>query len=297
LTGFDIGSRHIGDGSPCLIVAEVGQAHEGSLGQAHAFLDAAADAGADAIKYQLHLPALECAPDEPWRVAPAWPQDASRYDYWKRTSLSDEQLWSLAAHAEQRGVIFLCSPFSVEGVRLLERIVPAWKVASGEVANVPLLSAMATTGKPAILSTGMSTWDEIASARARFERCAVLQCTSEYPTPAERVGLGTLDELRRRFACPVGLSDHSGTIYAGLGAVALGADVLEVHVTWSRQAFGFDVPASLTFTDLRMLVDGARFIERAKCNVDKDVTAELMAPMRHLFMGKSRRKAEHDARA
>ena len=122
MTGFDIGAKHVGDGAPCLIVAEVAQAHEGSLSLAHAYIDAIADAGADAVKFQCHIAEAESTPDEPWRVEPRWPQDNSRYDYWKRMEFTKDQWWSLQAHAEARGLIFLCSPFSVEAVRLLDKM-------------------------------------------------------------------------------------------------------------------------------------------------------------------------------
>src|SRR3990172_8178509 len=100
MTGFDLGKRHVGDGSPCLIVAEVGQAHDGSLGQAHAYIDAIAEAGADAVKFQCHIAAAESTPDEPWRIKPEWSQDASRYDYWRRMEFTPEQWAGLERHAD-----------------------------------------------------------------------------------------------------------------------------------------------------------------------------------------------------
>jgi N-acetylneuraminate synthase len=140
----------------------------------------------------------------------------------------------------------------------------------------------------------MSTRREFSAAVrlvAGYTDVAVLQCTSEYPTPAEHVGLNVIWELRARVDCPIGLSDHSGTIYAGLAAVALGCDVLEVHVCFSRQQFGFDVSSSITIEDLRRLVEGVRFIEKAKTPVDKDALAKELEPMRLLFMDKHTRKA------
>jgi N,N'-diacetyllegionaminate synthase len=291
LTGFDIGKRHIGDGSPCLIVAEVGQAHEGSLGQAHAYIEAIAQAGADAVKFQCHIAEAESTPDEQWRVPPDWPQDESRYAYWKRMEFTQEQWWSLATHAEQAGLIFLCSPFSVEAVRLLDPMVPAWKVSSGEIRNVALLNAIKGTRKPVILSSGMCNLTELSVAAGRFPRVLRLQCTSMYPTPPEKVGLGELvvsEEWGRDFD---GLSDHSGTIWPAIGAATLGAAVVEVHVCFSRQEFGFDVESSITIDELARLVEGVRFIEKAKTPVDKDAMARELEPMRKLFMEKHKRRA------
>jgi len=272
----------------CLIVGEVAQAHDGSLGMAHAYIDAIAAAGADAVKFQTHLAAAESTPAEPWRVRFSR-QDASRHDYWKRMEFTEEQWHGLKQHADAQGLMFLSSPFSVEAVDLLSRVgVAAWKVASGEVANAALFERMARNGLPMLLSTGMSSWSEIDAAVGRIQDrhlpLVVLQCTSAYPCPAEQVGLNLLSLYRQRYHCPVGLSDHSGTIYAGLAAAVLGIAVLEVHVTFSREMFGPDVPASVTTAELRQLVEGTRFIEAAQSHpVDKDDLAEDLAPMRALF--------------
>jgi len=276
------------DAAGCLVIGEVAQAHDGSLGTAHAFIDAIAAAGADAVKFQTHIAAAESTPGEPWRVRFS-PQDETRYEYWKRMEFTEAQWAGLARHAEERGLLFLSSPFSVEAVRLLERIgMKAWKVASGEVSNPGLFDAILETGKPVLISTGMSPLSEIDEAvrrvRERDVPLAVLQCTTAYPCPPEKIGLNLLAAFRERWGCAVGLSDHSGTIYPGLAAVSLGAEVLEVHVTLSREAFGPDVPASLTTGELRQLVEGVRFLERALASpVDKDGMAVEMEPLRRMF--------------
>ncbi|MEQ9079369.1 MAG: N-acetylneuraminate synthase family protein [Sandaracinaceae bacterium] len=270
----------------CLIIAEVGQAHDGSLGTAHAYIDAIADAGAHAVKFQTHIAAAESTPDEPWRVKFS-PQDETRYEYWQRMEFTQPQWEGLKRHADERGLIFLSSAFSFQAFDLLERLgMPAWKVASGEVSNLPLLERMVGTGKPLLCSTGMSPWAELdrVAEIAKPVPLTFFQCTSAYPCPPQTLGLNVLGELSRRYECAVGLSDHSGAPYAGLGAVALGADVLEVHVTLSKQAFGPDVASSLTFPELRQLVDGAAFLSRAiRSPVDKDRVAGDMAEMRRLF--------------
>jgi N-acetylneuraminate synthase len=272
----------------CLIIGEVAQAHDGSLGMAHAFIDAIAAAGADAVKFQTHIADAESTPSEPWRVKFS-PQDDSRYAYWKRMEFTEEQWAGLRRHATDRGLLFLSSPFSVEAVELLTRVgVAAWKVASGELSNPLIFERIAATSLPVLLSTGMSPLEEIDHAVARVTAhnlpLAVLQCTSAYPCPPERVGLNLLSLFRERYGCAVGLSDHSGAIYPGLAAATLGAQVVEVHVTLSREAFGPDVVASITTTELRQLVDGVRFIERMLASpVDKDAAAESLAPLRDLF--------------
>jgi len=283
-----IGPRLAGDGHPCLIVAEVAQAHDGSLGLAHAFIDAVATAGADAVKFQTHIAAAESTPAEPWRVRFSR-QDRSRYEYWRRMEFSEEQWHGLKHHADERGVLFLSSPFSLEAVELLSRVgMVAWKVASGEVANVPLLDRMIATGLPILLSSGMSPLRETDEAVERLRKAgspfAVLQSTTAYPCPPEKIGLNLLSLFRERYGCAVGLSDHSGTIYPALAAAVVGCHLVEVHVTLSREMFGPDVPASVTTPELRTLVDGVRFVERMRAHpVDKDVLARELGPVRELF--------------
>ncbi|MGI8512053.1 MAG: N-acetylneuraminate synthase family protein, partial [Solirubrobacteraceae bacterium] len=259
------------------------------LGTAHAFVDAIAGAGADAVKFQTHIAAAESRTDEPWRVRFSY-EDETRYEYWKRMEFSAEAWAGLRRHAEDRGLAFLSSPFSLEAVDLLRRAgVAAWKIASGEVANPPLLDEVGQTGQPVLLSSGMSGWSELDRAVERLRAAgagplAVLQCTSAYPVAPERLGLNVLGEIRERYGCAVGLSDHSGTIFPSLAATALGGRVLEVHVALSRETFGPDVRASVTSGELRMLVDGVRYVGAAlAAPVDKDAAATEMAPMRALF--------------
>jgi N-acetylneuraminate synthase len=275
-------------GERCLIIAEVGLAHDGSLGLAHAFIDEIARGGADAVKFQTHIAAAESTPAEPFRVAFSR-QDATRYEYWQRLEFTEVEWRGLADHAHEKDLLFLSSPFSEEAVALLHRVgMPMWKVASGEIGNVPLLDVMIATGQPIILSSGMSDLAELDKAVERVTKAglplAVLQCTTAYPCPPERVGLNMIPFFRDRYGCSVGLSDHSGTIYPGIAAATLGADVVEVHVTMSRGMFGPDVPASVTIEELRSLVDGIRFVERMRANpVEKDVVARDMAPLRAIF--------------
>lgn len=285
---FRIRDRLVGEGQPCFIVAEVAQAHDGSLGTAHAFIDAAADAGADAVKFQTHIADAESTPGEPFRIKFS-KQDASRYDYWRRMEFTEGQWRGLASHADDRGIVFLSSPFSTAAIELLERLdIAAWKIGSGETSNLPTLERLAATKKPVLLSSGMSDWSELDQATGllvqRGAPVGIYQCTTAYPCPPERVGLNVIAELRARYGVPVGLSDHSGTIYAGLAAASLGASMLEVHITFSRRAFGPDVPASITIEELAELVRGTRFIERALANpVDKAAVASEFADMRKLF--------------
>ena len=272
----------------CLVIGEVALSHDGSLGLAHAFVDAIADAGADAVKFQTHIAEAESTPAEPFRVAFS-KQDATRYDYWVRMAFTEDEWRGLAEHCRERGVLFISSPFSNEAVDLLERVgQPLWKIASGEVSNARLLNRVLETGSPVLLSTGMSPLAEtdaaVAQVKAKGVPVGVLQCTTAYPCPPERVGLNLVPFYRERYGCWVGLSDHSATIYPGLAGVAMGMDVLELHVALSRQMFGPDVVASVTTSELKDLMTGIRFIERMRANpLDKDESAAQTAPLRRLF--------------
>jgi N-acetylneuraminate synthase len=283
-----IGNRRVSRQDPALVIAEVGQAHEGSFHRALEYVDAVADAAADAVKFQTHIAACESSLDEPFRVAMSGP-DRTRYDYWKRMEFTEAQWSALADRARARGLIFLSSPFSVEAVELLSRVgMPAWKVGSGEFRSRELMSAIRRAGGPVLLSTGMSRYDEIAAMVDELRRedtpFALLQCTSRYPVPLEEVGLNVMEELRARFGCPVGLSDHSGSVFPGLAAMARGAELLEVHVILDRSHPGPDASSSLTPAELGHLV-AARdaFARMDRSPVDKDVMAARLEEMRGLF--------------
>jgi len=278
----------LGSTGRALVIAEVAQAHDGSLGMAHAHIDAAAAAGADVVKFQTHIADAESTPAEPWRVKFSR-QDETRFEYWQRMEFTENQWVGLREHANEAGLGFMSSPFSPEAVELLTRVgVCGWKVASGEVTNLPLVEQMAATGLPVLLSSGMSSLAEldnaVASVRGLGAPVAVFQCTTAYPTPADQVGLNLIPELADRYGIPVGLSDHSATVFAGLAAITLGAKLLEVHLTLSPHMFGPDVPASLTVDQLAQLISGVRFIETALANpIDKDEVAADFIDLRSTF--------------
>lgn len=297
---FEISGRAVGGGAPAYLIAEVAQAHDGSLGTAHMFVDAAADAGADAVKFQTHIADAESTRDEPFRVAFSR-QDETRIDYWRRMEFSAEQWAGLAEHAHARGLHFMSSAFSLEAVDLLRRLeVPVWKVASGEVRTRGLIESICADGKPVLLSTGMSPWDDIDAAVLEIRQAcapvALLQCVSRYPTPLADVGLNVMDDMRARFACPVGLSDHSGLPWPALAAIARGAAVVELHLTLSERMFGPDVPSSLTVETFRMVADMRDAVATMDAHpADKDAVAAELADMRAMF-GRSL-APKHDLKA
>lgn len=285
---LEISSKRIGVDEPCFIIAEIAQAHDGSLGIAHSYIDAVAEAGADAIKFQTHIAAAESSLDEPFRVKFSY-EDATRYDYWKRMEFTEDQWSGLSKHCEDVGLVFLSSPFSVEAVDLLEKTnMPAWKVGSGEVNNPVILDAMVATGKPILLSSGMSNWDEIDRSVNKIKKTetslAILQCTSKYPTQFIDVGLNVIEEMRNKYDVPVGLSDHSGSIFPALAAIASRTNLIEIHIVFDRNMFGPDSKASITLEQLKDLVDFRNsFYVMNQNPVDKDKMAENLSEMRNLF--------------
>jgi len=273
-------------GTHVFIIAEVGSVHDGSFGNAQKLIEAAAACGVDSVKFQTHIAAAETLRDAPM---PPYFKGEPRYEYFERTGFSREKWGALKAHCEANGVEFLSSPFSIEAVELLEAVGAArYKVGSGEVTNIPLLEAIAQTGKPVLLSSGMSTWAELDEAVGvilrRHDRLTLLQCTSEYPCPYEDVGLNIMLEMRERYRLPVGLSDHTLTPYACLAAVTLGATVIEKHLTFSRLMYGSDARHSLEPAEFADLVKGIRAVETMlTAKVDKDATAARLREMKAIF--------------
>lgn len=260
--------------TPVYLIAEIGQAHEGSLGIAHSYIDALAKTGVQAVKFQTHIAHAESSEYEPFRVKFSY-EDATRYDYWKRMEFTPEQWAGLKQHCDDKGLEFISSPFSNTAVELLEKVgVRKYKIGSGEVSNYLMLERIARTGKDILLSSGMSSWMELDETieflRPFGNHLSVLQCTTAYPTRPEQWGLNVIPELKARYGLPTGLSDHSGDIVAGLAAVTLGAELLECHVVFNKQMFGPDVPASLTIDQVKQLVDGVRALEKSLAiSIDK----------------------------
>lgn len=254
------------------IIAEIGSVHEGSFGNACKLIEAAAKCRADVVKFQTHIADAETLRGAP---APAYFTGEPRYEYFQRTAFTESEWVKLRAVCDQAGVQFLSSPFSIEAVELLERIgVDFYKVPSGEITNTPLLERLAATGKPVLLSTGMSDWSEIDQAVSILIKAGplvVMQCTSAYPCPPENVGLNIIAEMRDRYGVTVGFSDHTLGSAAAFAAAALGADVIEKHFTFSRLMYGSDAANSMEPDEFRSFTLGLREIWTMRNNpIDKD---------------------------
>lgn len=264
---MNIGHRRIGPDEPPLVFAEVGINHEGQLAKALQLVDAAADAGAEVVKFQCHITEQEMVPTD---MTPGEISKERLWDIIKRCELTESEERQVQAYCVKRGVIYLSTPFSREAADRLDAMgVPAFKIGSGECNNLPLLAHIASKGKPMIVSTGMN---DLASVRRSVEvvrkagvPLALMHCTSMYPTPYEKVRLGAIHDLQQAFpGVPVGLSDHSLDIWTCLGAVALGASVLEKHFTLSRQWPGPDTGISIEPDELGDLIAGSRAVWLAR---------------------------------
>ena len=262
------------------IIAEIAQAHDGSLGMAHAFIDALAKSGVHAVKFQTHIAAAESSIHEPFRVKFSR-QDATRMDYWKRMEFSLEQWKEIKIHCDELGLEFMSSPFSNAAVDLLEEVgVKRYKIGSGEVNNFVLLEKIAQTKKPVIISSGMSSFEEL-DATIKFLKdrnvvFSILQCTTSYPTQPKQFGLNVISELKNRYKVPVGFSDHSASSEACIAATALGAEIIEFHVVFDKDMFGPDAKASLTMEETSQLVRAVKNINIALNNpVDKNDNSQF----------------------
>ena len=269
------------------IIAEIGQAHEGSLGILYSYIDAIALTGVNAIKFQMHIAEAESSEHEPFRVKFSV-EDETRFDYWKRMGFSLEQWKGIKQHCDTLGLDFICSPFSNLAVDWLENIgVKQYKIGSGEVSNFLILEKIALTGKLVILSSGMSSYEEldktVAFLRERKVEFSILQCTTAYPTLPEQYGLNVIQELKDRYNVPVGFSDHSARMETCIAATAMGAEILEFHVVFDRQLFGPDAKASLTIQETKEVVVSIRTIATALANpINKNDNKEF-AGIKQIF--------------
>lgn len=278
MAAFCIGSRWIGDDYPPIVIAEIGINHEGSLDLGIAMADAAIDAGAEIVKHQTHVVEDEMS-DEAKSVIPG-NADVSIYEIISRCALSENDERQLMDHVQSRGAIFLSTPFSRAAAERLRRFnVAAVKIGSGECNNYPLVRHIARMGKPIILSTGMNTLESVRPSveiiRAANVPYALLHCTNIYPTPPSLVRLGAIAELRAAFPdAVIGLSDHTISNDTCLGAVALGASILERHFTDRMDRPGPDVVCSMDPAALSALIRGSNIIFSARGGGKGPVDAE-----------------------
>tara|TARA_B100001750_G_scaffold248303_1_gene278174 strand:- start:2236 stop:3231 length:996 start_codon:yes stop_codon:yes gene_type:complete len=252
------------------IIAEIGQAHDGSLGLLHSYIDSLAKLDIDTIKFQTHIAEAESSEHEKFRIKFSY-QDKTRFDYWKRMQFSMEQWREIKEHCEDLGLNFLSTPFSNMAVDLLEEIkADRYKIGSGDVSNFLLIDRILQTKMPIIVSSGLCDYEELDKTIAHLctnnSEVTLLQCTSSYPTDVSDIGLNLIPEFAKRYNIPVGLSDHSGKIFPSLAATIMGAEILEVHVVFDQMMFGPDSTSSIPISKMNDLVEGVRMIDKIKQN-------------------------------
>ena len=264
--GVTIGDHHIGDGQPCYVIAEIGINHNGDIDIAKKLIDVAAEAGCQAVKFQKRTPDIS-TPESQKNVQRETPWGTMTYlEYKHRIEFGDDEYTEIARHSAEKGLEWFASPWDIPSVEFLERHgVTTHKVASASITDIPLLEALRDTGKPLIVSTGMSTMEEINAAveTVGTDNLVLMHATSTYPLDPAEANLRMIHTLRERYGVPVGYSGHETGLQISLAAVGLGAVALERHITLDRAMWGTDHGASLEPTGLTRLVRDVRVIELA----------------------------------
>ena len=258
-----------------MIIAEIGSVHDGKLNLALKLIRKSISSGADAVKFQMHISEEETLRNAP---SPSYFNKENRYDYFKRTSFNFNQWKKIKKYCESLGAEFLCSPFSEKAVDILQKLkVKKYKVPSGELTNLPLLKKLKSTKKHIILSTGMSNWKEIdVAVKIIGKNFSLLQCTSEYPCSHKRVGLNILSEMKKKYKCQIGFSDHTLGFAASFAAASIGATLIEKHFTLSRNMYGSDAKNSMEPDEFSFFSKTIKDIwEIKKFKVDKDNLSKL----------------------
>lgn len=300
---FKIGSRQIGRNQPVYIIAELSGNHNQDFDQAVRLIDAAKEAGADAVKLQTYMPdtiTIDCD-NSYFEIKDTIWQGRRLYDLYGEAYTPWEWQPKLKEYANELGIGLFSTPFDETAVLFLENMnVPAYKIASFELVDLPLIRKVAQTGKPIIMSTGMATLSEIDDAVRTIRetgnsRIALLKCTSVYPAPYEEMNLKTIPHISQTFNVPAGLSDHSPGIAVPIAAVSLGASIVEKHLTLSRSTPGPDVVFSLEPHEFKAMVDSIRIVEKAYGTISYEVSHRENASRifrRSLFVVKSVRAGE-----
>lgn len=275
-----------------LIIAEIGLSHNGNLKKALKLIQLSKKSGADVVKFQTHFAIYESTLDEPFRIKVS--KYKNRYDYWKKTEFTKSQWKIIIQFCKKIKIIFATSPFSVEAVKILRNLgCKNWKIGSGEVFSDWIIKEILKKKDDGlIISSGMSTWYDLKKnyeliKNKKGKNFAMLQCTSEYPSSLKKVGLNVITEMKKKFSCHVGLSDHTGSIFPSIAALSLGAELIEVHVCISKKIKGFDINSSVTFDELSIITKARDSIFEMRQNlVNKNILNNTQKKYKKIF-GKS----------
>lgn len=288
-----IDKRKVGNNYKPFIIAELGQSHGGKIKKIFRSIDLISKTGVDAIKFQTHIADQESTLDEPFRRNTNLKLNyKTRYDYWKSVEFSSVEWRKIKKYVEKKKLIFLTSVFSVKAVQMMKKIgVKTLKIGSGEFNSLDIIEEIIKSKLTIILSTGMSNQKEIDEMYRYLKRkkasFAFFQCTSNYPVKLKKVGINLIDEFKERYHCPIGLSDHSGTIYPSIFAMSLNSNLIEVHVKVSKNDNGPDSSSSIQIKDLKTICDINKAIYIMRNNpVNKSNIGTDLKKMRKIF-GKS----------
>ena len=266
------------------IIAEVGSVHDGSFGNALKLIDLAKECGANIVKFQMHIPEEETLDSAP---SPKYFKGEKRFEYFERIKFNKTQWTNLYNYSRQKKIKFMVSPFSEKALEiLLETGIDYIKIASGEITNLSLLEKVALSNIPCVLSTGMSDWEEINVAINILKNgnlSAIMQCSSIYPCPKEKIGINVITELKKKYKSRIGISDHSQGELGCLAALCFGATFFEKHITFSRKMYGSDAANAMEPTEFKNLTKNLKDLSLIiSSNVDKNDLKSYVS-MRHIF--------------
>jgi len=260
-----------------LIIAEIGQAHEGSEGLAHSMIDALCDVDCEAIKFQIHLADAESSFEDQFRINFSY-EDKSRYSYWKRIEFTKLQWSRIINHCKQKNIIVGASVFSLEALEIaIENKVDFLKIGSGDILFDDLVDSVSKLDLPVIVSSGLANWNELFNISSKFnyhkkkELFSILHCTTQYPTDPEKIGFNNVKQIEKKLDVLSGLSDHSGNYLTAFYALAKGCTILEVHVNFDRKMFGPDSTSSLSINELGEVIKAKNYFKKLNINTNKDV--------------------------
>ena len=266
------------------VIAEVGSVHDGSFGNALKLIEVSKKCGADTVKFQMHIAEAETTKNAP---SPSYFSDESRYEYFSRTAFSEEKWFQIYNYCKAKSIKFLCSPFSIVAAERLHKMgCNEVKIASGEVSNLPLLEYVNKKFRKIYLSSGMSSLEEISSAVSilKDSEICLMQCTSMYPCDTKNVGLNVIKEFYRLFPnLQIGFSDHFDGIEAGVAAVVTGAQVVEKHITFSREMYGSDASLALEPSHFAQYVSSIRNVNEMLSNPVNKVEVAHFQNMKDIF--------------
>jgi N,N'-diacetyllegionaminate synthase len=269
------------------IVAEVGQTHEGSIAKAFKIIDELSKIGADVVKFQTHLAYFESTIEENFRKGFNF-KYKSRIDYWRDHEFNKEEWVKIFNHCRKRNVLFATSPFSIEAYKMLKTLKPLfWKIGSGEFFSEDLINNIVSDKQNIVISTGLSKWSEINRKifflKKKKINFIILQCTTKYPSQEKDIGINILDQLSKK-KCFTGLSDHSGSIYPSLLALAKNVSLIEVHVIDNKKKNQPDASSSINYDELKLLVEARdQFFIMNSLNINKDKVAKKLFKSKILF--------------